>query len=539
MFDQTVTAVVQRLGAAARAESQAAGQRLAAIGELDVLWLRRFGERETWCTDTQEAITAELAAALNITQALAASHLYYSRAMRLRLARVGERLLAGDIDYRTFQTIVYRTDLISDPEVMATLDAELALSVPRWPAMTRGRLAARVDQMVARVDRDAVRRRRERHADRELSIFDHTDGLTEVFGRLYSTDAHAVDARLDALAAAVCAADPRTRNQRRADAMGALAASADRLGCRCGQPDCPTAAAPPPSPVVIHVVAEAASLDGAAPRPGAMIGADALIPAELIAELAKSAKLRPLVHPADAPPEAGYLPSQALADFVHCRDLTCRFPGCGRPALSCDIDHTVAHADGGPTHASNLKSLCRLHHLLKTFWGLARPTTNRRHPDLDIAVGTDVRHHPRQRAAVLRPVRTHRHARPHPPPATLRRPHREDAPTPAHPRPQPRQLHRRPTPTESQSTPSSIRRTCTTPYRPRPTTVLIQLALNGLTVDGWPGPATPTPARVRYRCTRPPTARSPGSGCPAARSLLPSSRRWPRRPIVWDPELWS
>jgi len=369
MFESGSAGVVARLCAASRAENQAAGQRLAAIGELDVLWLRRFGERETWCTDTQDAITSELAAALNITQALAASHLYYSRAMRLRLARVGERLLAGDIDYRTFQTIVYRTDLISDPEVMATLDAELALSVPRWPAMTRGRLAARVDQMVARVDRDAVRRRRERHADRELSIFDHTDGLTEVFGRLYSTDAHAVDARLDALAAAVCAADPRTRNQRRADAMGALAASADRLGCRCGQPDCPTAAAPPPSPVVIHVVAEAAGLDGAAPRPGAMIGADALIPAELIAELAKSAKLRPVVHPADAPPETGYLPSQALADFVRCRDLTCRFPGCGRPALSCDIDHTVAHADGGPTHASNLKSLCRLHHLLKTFWG--------------------------------------------------------------------------------------------------------------------------------------------------------------------------
>ena len=235
--------------------------------------------------------------------------------------------------------------------------------------MTRGGLAAQVDQIVARVDRDAVRRRREQQADREISIWDTGDGLTEVFGRLLTPDAHAVDARLDALAATVCAEDPRTRKQRRADAMGALAASADRLGCRCGQPDCPTAAAPPPSPVVIHVVAEAASLDGAAPRPGAMIGADALIPAELIAELAKSAKLRPLVHLADAPPEAGYLPSQALADFVHCRDLTCRFPGCGRPALSCDIDHTVAHADGGPTHASNLKSLCRLHHLLKTFWG--------------------------------------------------------------------------------------------------------------------------------------------------------------------------
>jgi hypothetical protein len=58
-----------------------------------------------------------------------------------------------------------------------------------------------------------------------------------------------------------------------------------------------------------------------------------------------------------------------LADFVRCRDLTCRFPGCDRPAWHCDLDHTIAYADGGPTHASNLTCLCRQHHLIKTFWG--------------------------------------------------------------------------------------------------------------------------------------------------------------------------
>ena len=67
MFEYVLCAL-GRVRAAARAENRAAGQRLAAIGDVDVLWLRRFGERETWCTDTQEAITAELAAALGITQ---------------------------------------------------------------------------------------------------------------------------------------------------------------------------------------------------------------------------------------------------------------------------------------------------------------------------------------------------------------------------------------------------------------------------------------------------------------------------------------
>jgi hypothetical protein len=58
-----------------------------------------------------------------------------------------------------------------------------------------------------------------------------------------------------------------------------------------------------------------------------------------------------------------------LADFVRARDLTCRAPGCDRAATACDLDHTIPYADGGPTHAGNLKALCRLHHLLKTFWG--------------------------------------------------------------------------------------------------------------------------------------------------------------------------
>jgi hypothetical protein len=192
-----------------------------------------------------------------------------------------------------------------------------------------------------------------------LPIWDSGNGLTEVFGRLASIDGQVADARLEALAATVCAADPRTRNQRRADALGALAAGAQRLVCCCGQPDCPADTTPVPRPVVIHIVADQATLDGTATHPGSLVGADALIPAEVIAELAESVRLRPLIHPVDAPPERGYTPSPALADFVCCRDLTCRFPGCDRPALDCDMNHTIPHAAGGATHASNLNCLCR------------------------------------------------------------------------------------------------------------------------------------------------------------------------------------
>jgi hypothetical protein len=276
---------------------------------------------------------------------------------------------AGDIDYRLLATVVYRTDLITDEQVLAAVDAELALKVVRWPSMTRGRLAGQVDKIVARADADAVRRHHHSAADRAVWIGDSEGGLAEIHGSLFATDAHALQTRLAALAATVCAHDPRTGEQRHADALGALAAGADRLGCRCRRPECAAGTRPPASPVVIHVIAEQATLNGRGDPPGCEVGADQLITPQLFAELAKSARLVPLVHPGDAPPEPGYRPSRALADFVRCRDLTCRWPGCDRPAVDCDLDPTIPYSQGGLTHAANLTCKCRLHHLVKTFWG--------------------------------------------------------------------------------------------------------------------------------------------------------------------------
>ncbi len=360
--------LLERIGSAARAENQAAAAQLAAIGELFGYRLSRCAETESWAVDTEAAVSAEVAAELRISQGLAASKVRYARAMRERLPRVGEVFKAGDIDFRMFATVVYRTDLITDPRVLAVVDARLAANVARWPSMTPGRLAAQVDKIVARADADAVRRRRERVVEREIWIGDVEDGLSHIQGTLLAPDAHLLDRRLDALAATVCEHDPRNREQRRADALGALAGGADRLGCRCGRGDC-AAGKRSAGPVVIHVVAERGSLDGTGSAPGYELGAEGLIPPELVAELAASATLAPLTHPGDAPPEPGYVPSKALADYVRCRDLTCRWPGCDRPAANCDMDHTIPYADGGRTHASNLKCYCRTHHLVKTFWG--------------------------------------------------------------------------------------------------------------------------------------------------------------------------
>jgi hypothetical protein len=318
--------------------------------------------------DTWEAVAAQVAAALECSIAMGSSYVRYAMALRDRLPEVGKAFKAGDIDYRAFQTVVFRTELITDTDALARVDARLAVRLSRCPSLTRGRLAAEVDRVVAAVDRDAVRRARETVKGRFVDV-DTTDAqVAFVTGTVLATAGHALDSRLNELAGTVCEADPRTREQRRADALGALAAGSGRLICGCQSSNCAAAARACGGNVVVHVVAEQATVDGSGTTPGVVLGAEGLIPAQMVAEVAKYARLRPLNSPGDAP-EPRYIPSAGLADFVRCRDLTCRAPGCDRLATACDLDHTVAFREGGLTHASNLKALCRKHHLLKTFGG--------------------------------------------------------------------------------------------------------------------------------------------------------------------------
>jgi Domain of unknown function (DUF222) len=164
---------------------------------------------------------------------------------------------------------------------------------------------------------------------------------------------------LDALAATVCDNDPRSKDQRRADAMAAMARREATLACRCGLDDCPAAAERHAvSDIVITVLAEQATLDGTSDHPGYLPGFGVL-PAQSVRDLAAAgATVTPLTMPTDAAP--GYRPTAAQAAFVRWRDLTCRFTGCDAPAQVCDIDHSVPYPYG-PTHPSNTKLYCRTH----------------------------------------------------------------------------------------------------------------------------------------------------------------------------------
>jgi hypothetical protein len=201
-------------------------------------------------------------------------------------------------------------------------------------------------------------------------------------------------------------AEAHAGDEARAD-VGAEASDQSELGSDLGEAaECDAAECAPadcdaddhPADDARHSSPAGADKNHEAPatRPGVILGGP-FLPGALARRFALTAKTCKVCHPGDSPPEPRYTPSRKLAEFVRCRDLTCRFPGCSQPATEADIDHTIAWPIG-PTCASNLKCLCRRHHLLKTFWGGPNGWRDRQLPD-----GTVVWTSPRGRTYVTEP----------------------------------------------------------------------------------------------------------------------------------------
>ena len=430
----SAAALVDALTGWAAVESAAAARRLAVLAEFTT---RRLAEEllPDGAVDDYEAAAIEVGAALNISTGMAAGQMDLAMTLRTRLPRVAARYAAGQVSARTVATIARRTDRVRDRDALAALDTALAENLDTYGPLSKAKLEAAIDVWVCAVDPDAVHRTRRNARDRTIGFGDpgDTDGITAIWGRLLATDAKLLDARLAAMATAVCPADPRTLAQRRADALGALAAGSAHLACTCGAPACPAATGDGrAASVVVHVLTEAHTLTAApdpychgqgrlpdlppppdptqkirigTPTPGrtaelretppppapvrpAVIPGGPIVPAPLLAELITNGATIGHLIPPGADPHPGYRPPTAMDTWVRMRDLTCRAPGCDKPAVSADIDHTVPWP-AGATHPSNTKAYCRGHHLTKTFWP---GFSDRQHPDGTIEWRTPTGH---------------------------------------------------------------------------------------------------------------------------------------------------
>jgi hypothetical protein len=491
MFDRFATAfdASGTVGEWARVEAAATARRLAAmVVLLDQAYAADgSADREQWYLDNWGAVAAEIGAEQNITQGAASHQLLIATALRDRLPHVAALFAEGLVSYRVVSAITARTALVRDRDAQRAVDKAFAGVLTDWAPMSEEKLNTAIDAIVAEHDPHGVYRTKLSAKGRNIQFDYDGSGMATMFGTLFATDAKAYEKRLNLLAHTVCLGDPRTLEQRRADAVHSITHALDYLPCLCDSDDCPGPKTPAKGNAVVYVVmnedtlddesdatkaqdaaldgepdplfdkplseittwdelggntgadgsddshadAEGETTDGAqddespiaepdanhdaaddarhsgpagagknrdqpATRPGAIIGGP-FLPGSLARRSALTATIRKVCHPGDSPPEPRYTPSHRLAEFVRCRDLTCRFPGCNESATHADIDHTIAWPIG-PTCASNLKCLCRRHHLLKTFWGGPNGWRDRQLPD-----GTIIWTSPHGRAYVTEP----------------------------------------------------------------------------------------------------------------------------------------
>lgn len=398
----------------AAASAAAEARKLAVIAEIQ----RRACAGEVhshWVVDDLDAAAAALSCALTISHGRALGQIGIAVALRDRLPKVRARFLDGQISIAMISMIMARTYLVLDEVALAHIDSEIAERAAGWGPLSQFKLQQSIDLCVDRYDPDAVRRVRNAVRTRDFTVGQRDDatGTTSVFGRLSSTDAALLEHRITSVIASVCEDDPRTLAQRRADAVGAIAAHSTRLACRCDNGSCAGKSDDGrASSMVIHMIAEKDALGeeqdrklhgqgfDRPPNPAEAAETDTadrprrkaalipgfrgtVVPAPLLAEqIAHGAKVRLVGSPTES--EVAYRPSTALQEFIRTRDLTCRFPGCDRPAAAADIDHTQPWP-AGATHPSNLKIYCRLHHLVKTFWD---GFVDRQDPDGTVVITT-------------------------------------------------------------------------------------------------------------------------------------------------------
>ncbi|AQA05577.1 hypothetical protein BVC93_27975 [Mycobacterium sp. MS1601] len=332
----------------------------------------------------------EVGPALGVAPAVATKIVGYAEALDERLPHIYGLLASGRLDWESTTVILNRTQNVLGDTAIADLDRNLAAKIARWDCWSRTRLVSVIDRAILNVDPEGAKERRAcADTQRRVSVKSLRNGMGEI--RIYASApvVAKVEARLTQMSVTVCRNDPRTPEQRRVDAVDAIADGSFHLACACGLEDCPapsphTITTAAPAQVVINVIAPAATVTGDGEDPGFLQGYG-VVDADQVRELADhpGTVLRD-VHNPDTHPSTPTLTregtsillrhswSAAMDRWLRARALTCSFPYCNRPAWGADIDHSIAfdHHNplrGGWTMAANLDPKCRTHHRWKTF----------------------------------------------------------------------------------------------------------------------------------------------------------------------------
>lgn len=335
----------------------------------------------------REYVKEELRAALCESAMAADTRLALAAMLTGRLPATLDALEAGAITIRHVRRLADAIAPLGDTEAATVESAALTFA----PGRDLSAFCRKVRREVLNLDTrspeeqlaDALERRR---------VWDGPEqpGMSQFGAVLPADGCRALMIALDLVAGQAPIDDPRSMEQRRADALVQL--GIDALNGFYGCPNCRSRhdsvakndnAENPPGAVRrqgaprwhgmrprVQVTIAMSTLLAMDEQPGEMDGYGP-IPAELARRIAadQTGTWRRLVTD-----ELGqlidygrthYRPPAPLRDFVLARDRECMFPTCHRTACRCEIDHIQRWAEGGRTNAENLLVLCCRHHHCK------------------------------------------------------------------------------------------------------------------------------------------------------------------------------
>ena len=303
----------------------------------------------------------EVGCALRLAPGTAADRLAIAGVLCDRLPATLHALESGEISYWHARALA-DTALRVDPVTAARLEQAV---LPEAGEQSVGAFRTAVAKALLAIDPAPAEQRHQRAlADRCVRHTPADDGMATLWALLPAEGAAALMQAVNALASGTSADDPRTVDQRRADALVDLGVAA------LHQPALPRARAQGLRPHV-QVTISLSTLLGLDEHPAELAG-HGLIPAELARRIAadptgswRRLVLDPVHHRLLDYGRRTYRPPADLARFVIARDQQCVFPHCQRNAARCDLDHQIRYADGGATSANNLAPLCPRHHAVK------------------------------------------------------------------------------------------------------------------------------------------------------------------------------
>ena len=326
---------------------------------------------------SERAAIADLAVRLALSENSVRAHDHQAITMIGRTPITWQKFRWGEVSSANARTVAELAASLPDGDsaLFASFDTAVAERATRLaPARFRAYARKLREQIVA----DTAAERHESELSRRRVLFEpDIDGMAWISAYLPAEVATKAMTLLDAEALRLSAVPGETRTlpQLRADALGDLIT---------GSTDTDTGTGTDTVAVRVGVLIPMLTLLGHSEMPASLEGYGP-IDAETARKLAGDATsiYRLLTDPVtgailDIDQPTKHIPT-GLRRMRQLIDQTCTFPGCGKRAVNCDLDHTIDRQFGGRTTLMNLSHLCRNHHRDKhlTKWKITQDETGR------------------------------------------------------------------------------------------------------------------------------------------------------------------